>query len=431
MAKWERTGANFLLDFVVPFLLMATTPFVPFIFFQMFLFHDGSILSFVHAVQDNPFLFYERLPSPSVLGLKILSAFIFFEYCLYRLLPGAKYLGPLTEQGFRPRYVENAVSSFFISHLLMGYLLYTRIVPGEMIYDELPAIFAILVPGVFAFVVYLYLSAKPGGEDVYFSNSFVWDLWKGVQLHPRAFGIDLKQFINCRVAMMAWGLILLVFCAKQHHMHGSVSTSLLVSVTLQLIYIYKFFLWEAGYMYSIDIIHDRAGFMIIWGIMNWLPVVYTCHSHYLIYRTAPVPLEWNIFVFLLGLFAVYYNYDVDAQRKLARDTDGKCAIWDDNPCKVMRVTYKAGDKEHRTFLLLSGWWGWSRHANYLFELILALSWGLPAYEVAFAPYFYFVFLTTLLVHRAKRDDDRCEGKYGQAWNDYKKLVPYSIIKYIY
>ena len=37
----------------------------------------------------------------------------------------------------------------------------------------------------------------------------------------------------------------------------------MVSVGLQLIYITKFFMWEMGYMRSLDIMHDRAGWMIV------------------------------------------------------------------------------------------------------------------------------------------------------------------------
>ena len=38
---------------------------------------------------------------------------------------------------------------------------------------------------------------------------------------------------------------------------------MMVSVGLQLIYISKFFVWEMGYMRSLDIMHDRAGWMIV------------------------------------------------------------------------------------------------------------------------------------------------------------------------
>lgn len=59
------------------------------------------------------------------------------------------------------------------------------------------------------------------------------------------------------------------------------SDSILVNVSLQLVYIFKFFLWEAGYFASMDIQHDRAGYYICWGCLVWLPTVYTSHSFYL------------------------------------------------------------------------------------------------------------------------------------------------------
>lgn len=40
-----------------------------------------------------------------------------------------------------------------------------------------------------------------------------------------------------------------------------------VSVTLQLTYITKFYHWEMGYMNSMDIQHDRAGFYLCWGCL--------------------------------------------------------------------------------------------------------------------------------------------------------------------
>ena len=42
------------------------------------------------------------------------------------------------------------------------------------------------------------------------------------------------------------------------------------------------------------------------------------------------------------------------------------------------------------------------------------------------PYFYFVFLTVLLTHRAFRDGERCAAKYGAAWDEYRAKVPHRI-----
>ena len=65
------------------------------------------------------------------------------------------------------------------------------------------------------------------------------------------------------------------------------------------------------------------------------------------------------------------------------------------------------------------------------ELSLTLAWTLPAGFGHLLPYFYFVFLTILLVDRSGRDDRRCRAKYGADWDLYCKRVPYKILPYIY
>lgn len=47
------------------------------------------------------------------------------------------------------------------------------------------------------------------------------------------------------------------------------------------------------------------------------------------------------------------------------------------------------------------------------------------------PYFYVLYFTALLVHREARDEQQCLQKYGRAWQEYCKRVPYRIIPYVY
>lgn len=47
------------------------------------------------------------------------------------------------------------------------------------------------------------------------------------------------------------------------------------------------------------------------------------------------------------------------------------------------------------------------------------------------PLFYPVFLTILLVHRAKRDEEKCLVKYGEGYAKYMRLVRYKILPYVY
>ena len=46
-------------------------------------------------------------------------------------------------------------------------------------------------------------------------------------------------------------------------------------------------------------------------------------------------------------------------------------------------------------------------------------------------YTYSIFLTILLVDRAYRDDLRCASKYNTYWEQYRKLVPYKILPFVF
>jgi delta14-sterol reductase len=83
-------------------------------------------------------------------------------------------------------------------------------------------------------------------------------------------------------------------------------------------------------------------------------------------------------------------------------------------------------------VLVSGFWGLSRHINYLGELLmamaLALSLGVPT---AWGPWLYPLYYVVLLVPRQLDDDKRCAAKYGPLWDEYRRRVPRRIIPFVY
>ena len=94
------------------------------------------------------------------------------------------------------------------------------------------------------------------------------------------------------------------------------------------------------------------------------------------------------------------------QRQHFRAVHGKCIIWG-KPAEYITAAYEAGAGDKKSSLLLSsGWWGLARHFHYLPEIGAAFLWSVPALCDHFAPYFYVVFLTILLVDRSFRDDSR-------------------------
>jgi 7-dehydrocholesterol reductase len=229
--------------------------------------------------------------------------------------------------------------------------------------------------------------------------------------------------------MMSWGILLISYAAKQAELTG-ISNSMLISVALQLIYITKFFIWESGYLRSLDLMHDRAGFYICWGTLVWVPCVYTSPSMYLVLH--PIHLEFfsALVILSLGILCITINYMADRQRQLTRLTGGNCKVWGKKPTTLVAQYTTENGELKQSLLLASGWWGVTRHFHYIPEILATFFWTVPALFENFSPYFYVSFLTILLYDRAFRDDKRCEKKYGDDWNKYKALVPYKIVPYI-
>ncbi len=87
-----------------------------------------------------------------------------------------------------------------------------------------------------------------------------------------------------------------------------------------------------------------------------------------------------------------------------------------------------------TKLIISGWWGMSRHINYFGDWIMGVAWCLPTGWVGLTsvvPYIYAIYFACLLIHRERRDDHACKIKYGADWDRYCQLVPWRIIPHVY
>lgn len=430
-APSDRRAVHFLRTTLGPLLLILATPPAGILFWIVCTFapFNGSLLPLLRG--EGWQAVAAHWPAPSLRAAAIVLGFMAFQALLLIALPGKEYLGPLTPSGARPRYKLNGIAAWVITHVL-ALAGFSRL---GIVWDLFGEILATLVTLALVFCAYLYLQGRfwPSSPDRSLSGNFIWDFYWGVELHPLVLKVNLKQLVNCRFSMMGWSVLACCFAAKQASLSadGVVSNAMLVSTALMVIYLLRFFVWESGYFTSLDVMHDRFGFYICGGVLTWVPAVYPLPAQYLVLR--PVVLHWPlaVLIFLFGGAAIFINYLADAQRQRVRATNGATIVWGRPPALIHARYITADGLEHANLLLASGWWGLARHFHYVPEILLALAWSLPAGFTHFLPYFYVVYLTILLLDRANRDDKRCRRKYGAAWEEYCRRVPWKVIPRLY
>jgi 7-dehydrocholesterol reductase len=417
---------------VLPLLLVAVTPAAVILLWTVSTFLDASLARLLTPAGWS--VVVHHLPRPSWTAVEILGVFGAFELLLLLALPGPVREGAITPSGQRPRYRLNGVpawavthAAFFVGSYGLGWF------SPAIVVDHFGEILVTLTVSVFFFCWILYFKGifAPSTPDAGPSGNVILDYFWGVELHPSVLGVDLKQLFNCRISMMGWSLVVISCAARQQLDTGTISTSMLVSVVLQVAYLFKFFCWEGGYFSTLDIMHDRFGYYICWGVLAWVPGVYTLTARYLVNHPRDLGLPATIALLAIGFAALWANYAADAQRQRVRRTEGRTTVWG-RPPALIRAQYTTADGEsHSSLLLVSGFWGLARHFHYVPELVLAAAWSLPAGFDRFLPYFYLMFLTILLVDRAGRDDARCRAKYGVYWDAYCERVPYRILPGVY
>ncbi len=418
------------------FLILACPPFAMVLWYTNTTL-QGSFSSLFEFIQQQGFLsalyqIWHPVMFGSPIAWSILAIFAIFQLALMRVLPGKVFHGPVTPKGNIPIYKANGVAAFWVTMITFCITsFYLKLFSAALVYDNLGFIIGALNIFSLFFCLFLYVKGRflPSSTDSGITGNFIFDYYWGTELYPSVLGWDIKQFINCRFGMMSWGVILLSYAAKQHELYG-LSNSMLVSVGLQLMYITKFFMWETGYLRSLDIMHDRAGFYICWGCLVWVPCVYTSPSMYLVLHPVDLNIGLAILFFVLGMLSIIVNYLADRQRQRVRSTEGQCKVWGKTPIVTLATYQTESGETKQNIILASGWWGIARHFHYIPELGAAFFWSVPALFSNFSPYFYVCFLALLLFDRAFRDDNRCAKKYGQYWQTYCQQVPYKIIPFV-
>ncbi|KAJ3258533.1 hypothetical protein HK103_003493 [Boothiomyces macroporosus] len=316
-------------------------------------------------------------------------------------------IGQMTPAGHKLPYVVNGLLAWVVTHalFLVGSLRY-KLFDASIIADNWGSLMIAATAYGYFLTGFAYFKAHvfpSHPADRKFSNSIMYDMFMGIEFNPR-FGkyFDFKLFHNGRPGIVAWTLINLSFAAAQYNEIGYVTNSMILLNFLHAVYVLDFFYHE-----------------------------YTLQSHFLLRHPLDLSFEYFTLVFTIGMVGYYIFRTVNNQKDLVRSTNGKCLIWG-KPAEYIRTNFVTSDgKVHGSLLLTSGYWGISRHFNYVGDLLMSLAFCMTCGYGYILPYFYIVYMTILLCQRIERDHLRLVGKYGKYWDEYCKKVPYKLIPFIY
>jgi protein-S-isoprenylcysteine O-methyltransferase Ste14 len=252
------------------------------------------------------------------------------------------------------------------------------------------------------------------------------DLYLGRVANPRwaAGRLDAKMWLYLVGATML-GLDLYSF-AMHHRLSfpDDPSPGVTLYVALFSFFLGEYLFFERVHLYTYDFFAERVGFKLGWGCLCFYPRFYAIG----LWAVADLPNPHPSTTALAAAAIVFA-----AGWSLARGANMQKYTFKRDPnASFLGWMTPAAVTDGERSLLVSGFWGVSRHVNYLGEILMAtgltLALGRPG---AWATWLYPLYYVALLVPRQIDDDRRCATKYGPLWKVYCERVPYRIVPGVY
>ncbi|EOO01871.1 putative c-24 sterol reductase protein [Phaeoacremonium minimum UCRPA7] len=339
-------------------------------------------------VQDGAF--------PTAKAWTIYWVFFVVEAVFYCAMPGVSGYGkPLLHEGGKQlRYFCSAYTSFYATIVIVAALHVTGLFPLYTILDEFGSIMSVAIISGFINSFIHYTSAFLRGRTHRLTGYPIYDFFMGCELNPRIGILDFKMFYEVRIP---WFILFLLTCgmaARQYEIYGYVSGEGIFLIMAHFLYANACAKAEQLIITSWDMYFEKLGFMLTFWNMAGVPFSQKngfrqMERGQLIPRKSFPQLPWQVVK---------------------------------NPRTIKTST---GDS-----ILVDGWYGMARKVHYACDAYFAICWGLITGFKSPFPWFYPVFFCVMIAHRTRRDILRCRERYGEAWKEYERRVPYLFIPYV-
>lgn len=356
-----------------------------------------------------------------ILGLLAPVIIMAVIFLLNAILPARRVKGYISKPGSADKmeYRLNGIIVFIVTVSLWVLLCITGLIPFDFLYTyRWYGLAGACLLGI-AFTLALVLPYRKVRE------SFVADLFLGrvENLQVMKGRIDIKMWLYLAGAIM---LELNVLSFTAHHIitfSENISPGIILSGALLTWFVVEYLIFEEIHLYTYDIFAERIGFKLGWGCIVFYPYFYPVGLWATVSLPDPGTPSWQLVIFAVVFFSGWI---------LARGANmQKYYFKRDHQILFMGITPEYISDADRK-ILVNGFWGLSRHINYLGEILMAtgiiLSTGYPGMVW---PWLYPLYYILLLFSRQYDDDRRCALKYGVLWDEYRKKVPWRIIPHIY
>jgi delta14-sterol reductase len=339
---------------------------------------------------------------------------------LHIIIPSKKIKGYVKNEktGEVMNYRINGIFVLLASVLIWFLLGYFKIAPYVWPYETrwVGLIGAVMIGLAFSF--YIVLKHPSTGK------SFLADLWFG-----RAKDVQIKDgFIDAKLWFYLIGAVMLqlnvLSFAAYHIMNvANINYGFLLGCAMLTWFCFDYLIFEKIHLWTYDFIAERVGFKLGFGCLAFYPYFYSVALWFTAQLPNPGHPAWLTILFgILFLCGWTFTRGANMQKYFFKTRPHSQFLW------IKPVALSDG----KLSLLANGYWGASRHINYLGEIIQAIAVALASgYAGIWMVWLYPAYYIGLMLTRQADDDRVCREKYGELWDQYTEKVKYKIIPFIY